>query len=307
MQARWVQRKPALQVVPQAPQLAMSPLFAVVAVIASLGFGCDPPIAHCGIDTPPTALTGAPFATAPHPAFPSVANHGGRVLARPEIVTVTFAGFAHTDEVERFGDAITRSPWLAAVGAEYGIAAGSQLARVSLPNPAPTQLNDPGLKALLEAQFGAALPSPEGHPNLIFLVYLGPETTVASPDGGVLCSAYDGYHAGGTHGTRYAYAAIPDCQNGFSYVLATAAHELIEAAVDPDGDGWFLDLPTSNPWSIENPKEVADLCSDEPLVSFGSYDLPRIWSNAAALAGGSPCVPFPSEVPITMSAPRPRR
>lgn len=277
------------------------PLLGVTGLVGLLGCGCDPPVAHCGPDTQPPA--GAPFVSAPHPAFPSVSNHGGRLLARPEVVTVTFAGYAHAAEVGQFGDAVTASQWLAAVAAEYGVVASTQLARATLPGPAPAQLTDPELTALLEAQFGAALPSPESHPDLLLLVYLGPEVTVTSPDGGVLCSAYDGYHASAAHGGRFAYAVVPDCQHGLGYTLSTAAHELVEAAVDPDGDGWFLDVPASDPWSIDNQKEIADLCGDEPLVTFGGYDLPRIWSNDAARAGGSPCVPIPpGEVYVNVGA-----
>ena len=106
-----------------------------------------------------------------------------------------------------------------------------------------------------------------------------------------------GYHDEATTTTGsipFPYAVIVDDGTGIDTTTTTAAHELIEGATDPhftNGNlGWFTDPPLPDPWYLIL-GEVADLCNYEPYAYEGTFAYQRSWSNAAAAAGGNPCVP----------------
>src|SRR5262249_13816584 len=82
------------------------------------------------------------FETAPHQPFPRVSASGGPVLAHPNIVTVTFAGYEHEAEVQAFDTWIATSAWLTTTGADYGVAAGVHVTSVVLQEPAPATASD---------------------------------------------------------------------------------------------------------------------------------------------------------------------
>jgi hypothetical protein len=74
----------------------------------------------------------------------------------------------------------------------------------------------------------------------------------------------------------------------------TAAHELIEAATDPDGLGYAW--PSDAAWGLLTFGELGDMCEAQPDTwPYQPPDLPfavqRTWSNAAAMRGSDPCVP----------------
>jgi hypothetical protein len=90
-----------------------------------------------------------------------------------------------------------------------------------------------------------------------------------------------GWHAWVVNGSSHlAYANIKPACAGTAGRAFVAAHELIEAATD-SGSGDRFGFVQS---------EVGDLC-DGKYQSSAGYLLPTIWSNAAAAAGGDPCVP----------------
>src|SRR6185312_2580917 len=114
--------------------------------------------------------------------------------------------------------------------------------------------------------------------------------------GGGVCTGAAGYHYDFSHnGQDVVYAVIFDCGAGLQYNEDTITHELFEAATDWDGqDGWVL-WDYSDPWTLQG-GELADMCDDDLLTDV--YDgqgnaFARVWSNAAALTDGSPCVPNP--------------
>jgi hypothetical protein len=150
-------------------------------------------------------------------------------------------------------------------------------------------------------------------------VFYFPQTTSITLDGAPSCAngGFGGYHnsmtttAGGS--TTFAYAIVMECTTTAGTTPTTlqettiaASHEIIEAATDPYSTsttlGWYLNENdvTFIPWAGIGYGEVGDNCvdftgynQDEYTYTSGanSFTVQRIWSNAAAAAGGDPCVP----------------
>jgi hypothetical protein len=235
-----------------------------------------------------------PFVSAPHGLPPLLTLHTTKVLAAPQLVTVTFTGFAKQADVEAFGDFVVGSKWLDAVGRDYGVGLGTHVAKARLAETAPAKITDAQIVSLLKARItDGTLPAPSAtNDALVFLVYFPQATTVDDGTGTVLCADdYSGYHAiAKSSGTTFGYAVLPDCDGKLDSLTSTASHEIIEAATDPD-DAWYLDVPSDDPWSGLQNAEVGDLCEWNDPVREGPWALQRSWSNAAAAAGLNPCIP----------------
>ena len=263
-----------------------------------------------------------PFVTAAHTPLPQLTRHEGVVLAAPQLVTITFPGYPFRDGVESFGDFVGGSAWLRAVGAEYGIGAGSQLQKVVWPTDAPDGLTDQGLRALLAQGISdGLLPAPPASDSsLVYLVYwpAGPVLDASSAGAGVLClrgaHSAGGLFTAGYHeslpapgGGRVPYAVIGDCESSLESITTIASRELIGAATNPyeiDLSGYLLDVQPDDPWlmNLDN-GEAGYLCEGEPPVIEAGHALHRSWSNAAAAAGHAPCVPADNADPyVTVSA-----
>lgn len=242
------------------------------------------------------------FQTAKHTAFPVIPKFGGPVLASPQIVTITYAGYKFTPDVEAFGDFVVSSDWITAVGADYGFAQGTHLAKVQLPDAAPATMSDDELQMFIAAKLAdGTLPKPAGNPNDYLYIFYFPKTTkFKRVDGAASCTTFLGFHNGYYSGpTRVAYAVIADCgaQPGvpeLGVITSTASHELAEAASDP--------LPYNNPafnfgsgnsmdpwhfWGSEN----GDICAGVDYKHPSGNWLQRSWSNANAKLSLDPCVP----------------
>jgi hypothetical protein len=110
-----------------------------------------------------------------------------------------------------------------------------------------------------------------------------------------VCKGWDGYHSFSTAGAlpSFPYALVADCLHDVQGdLIPTASHEFVEAATDPI-DGWYLDVPPPDLWSTQLYEEVVDLCQYELNVQQGPYTVQRVYSNSAAMGGGSPCIPVP--------------
>jgi hypothetical protein len=281
----------------------------------------------------------AAFSEATHMSL-AVPDNGGPVLANPTLVTITFAGDAERSFAESLGAYVVTSPWLSAVGPEYGIGLGTQV-NVELSETAPSTIDDSTIQGLIASliQDGTA-PSPPGGTIIpinagspfdapdggilfdggvpdaeaseagsgaavllpaVYMIYI-PSTTTETVDGSILCDiSGGGYHnqaQGSFNGFTFAYAVVSQCTgSSVSDLVQSVTHEFIEGSTDP--------APITRPaWTITSPEniwstfggEVGDLCSFlSPQWSEGGYTgLQRVYSNAAAAAGGDPCLPAPS-------------
>jgi hypothetical protein len=144
-----------------------------------------------------------------------------------------------------------------------------------------------------------------GDPHPIYVLFLPPG--VVPVRGGVLntgCAQWDGTHNSyGPRTQRTVLAVLQRCTGGteddWKRLTAIASHEIEEAATDPFGTGYtFGVVPATMPWAAdtwhsfasEGEVETADLC-EGARVQEGAFWYQRNWSNAAAAAGGDPCVP----------------
>jgi hypothetical protein len=235
----------------------------------------------------------AVFETAPHTPMPQLVPHGGQVLANVKLVTLTYTNYADKANVEAFGDAVVASDWYKQVTAEYGVSEGTHDAKVVI-GPAPAMLTDVQVEAQIKQLINTNMvPKPLATGNqFLYMIYIPPSVTLdASLQG------FYGYHAAAitTAGNiKFPYAVIIDDGTGIDTTTATAAHELVESATDPydpPDDGYYVDPPLPDPWFLIL-GENADLCDGEDLIKSGTFAVQRIYSNAAAAAGKSPCIPF---------------
>jgi hypothetical protein len=300
-----------------------------------LGAACGGPVASVieggpdagGVDSGPdlslfdggvdAGLDAGPFEMATHPAFPQVTFHNGPILAAPDIVTITFAGYAYESEVQAFGDWVATSDWLSQVGADYGVGKGAHVKRVVLAEVAPSAVTSDQIEALLGAKItDGTLPDPSTDKNLLYVIYYPSNTTVTllqnGQPAGVSCQDFGGYHyETRPTGVRFPYAVLPDCSNNslgltqLQSIEVGASHEIIEAATDPypaTAPGYQLS-DMSSVWAILG-GEVGDLCFTD-FIPEGNFLAQRIWSNSAAARGASPCIPFAATVPYFNSAASP--
>jgi len=135
------------------------------------------------------------------------------------------------------------------------------------------------------------------------------------PQGASLsCVNFGAYHANVTLDAAHnnmdvAYAVMPRCatdpiEPGIDVVnitTASASHEFAEAASDPFPMTKAAYASVDGPhryWSrVLGGGENGDMCAQTPssFTTFAElpYQVQRIWSNKAAMAGGDPCMPLP--------------
>lgn len=260
-------------------------------------------LAACGEPIP--AADGGPSTfAAPHTPLPHLSAHDGRVLAAPQLVTVTFAGYPFADQVEALGDLMVGSSWLGAVGKEYGVGVGAHVNKAHV-GAAPDTMTDAEMATFLGQRFDdGTIPAPTAGGQTVYLVYLPKTTKFDGGDPiGVLCQdGYRAYHTRDTYsGFEYPHVIIADCGKGIDRVTGPASHEFIEACTNPLAGldhqrGYYLDAAQPDPWYADSglAGESADLCADEGFVSQGGFALSRSWSNAGAQVD-QPCVPAPAD------------
>ncbi len=262
-----------------------------------------------------------------------IPDNGGPVLAHPKLVTVTYADDPQRAFVEQLGAYLVTSPWLATVGAEYGVGLGTS-ANVELPGPAPAAIDDAEIQALVEALVRAGTapdsdasvtarelpPETDGGigdagpdawdgggdggppvqmPEVVYMMFF-PATTALTVGGSLICDVSGGgYHfqtSLASGGQAFAYGVITECpMSQTSDLVQSVSHELIEAATDPSqADLAYAITNLLDPWSYFG-GEVGDLCSLlSPQWSEGGFSgIQRVYSDKAAAAGGDPCLPEP--------------
>jgi len=239
------------------------------------------------------------FHTAAHGAFPQATDAGGPVLVNPALVTVTFPGYALEQQVQTYDTFLAGSDWLATIGKDYGVGAGTAT-QVVLASAAPSSLTDDDVEQLLQARIGdQTLPSPTA--DTLYVVYIPVGTDETDFAGYDDCGAAQGHIVGGYHwestaqGAPFAYAVVSSCQGqSLSDLELAASHEIAEGATDPfpaSNPAWGIADP-KNPWHYDN-SELADLCVLQTTTEQGNT-LSRIWSNSAAAASRDPCQPVPA-------------
>jgi hypothetical protein len=235
---------------------------------------------------------GACGAVGAHTALPQLQRQGGTVQSKVKLVTVTFAGYTHRQQVEAFGDFLVGSRWLETVGADYGVGQGMHLRKVALADSAPATIKDEDIAPMILQPHvqDNSLPPPDE--QTFYMVYFPMSTTV---DSGLLklgqpCVDFEGFHDDITlAGAHFIYGVVLDC--GTENYLPIASHELIGGATNPSTGGWNLAAAATDPWSALNGYEPADLCEGEGTTTEAGYQLARAWSITAAQAGTQPCVP----------------
>jgi hypothetical protein len=244
--------------------------------------------------------------------LPTVVSSGGPVMSSPRVQPIYFPGFAFQTEVDTFLAKMAGSTYWPTTVSEYGVGDLTILPSVVTSVSSSTAQSDSTIAGLLAQVFtadGAALGTPSG--DTIYLL-LFPSTTTITAQGQAMCTdtGPSGFHTEYTlNGVNVSGIVLPSCSTfagdstltGVQALTPTISHEVIESATDP--------FPTTQPafadvddrhaiWSVAiNGGEVADLCENETpdLTTPGDigYPVQRIWSNAAASAGQSPCVPVP--------------
>ena len=248
-----------------------------------------------------------PFQEAVH-SLPNVTDNGGPVLATPELVTITYSTDSNAAFEQALGAFMVQSQWLTTVGQEYGVGAGTHV-NVSLTDPAPTTIDDSTIQSNVLAMIEAGtLPDPAADGGVSSATYMNffPSSTAITVGGSTLCDiSGGGYHSetsGTVNGHTVSYSVVSECQPGLPVqppqdITWAASHEFIESATDPypNSNPGYLILDTSQPWALIG-GEIGDLCTYVlPQWTEGSYTaLQRVYSNASAKAGGSPCVPAPT-------------
>ena len=320
--------------------MRLAVLFAAALLLVGCGNGDNSDTSDSGdsgvaeTSSDDSALDASMTYPADHTAFPQVDYNGGRVLANPKIVTVTFAGDdgALVGRLQQFDDQVTTLNWWTAVSSEYCdstktcIGKGSGGGHVVVTDPPASSYDDtsqPGNPSSLQdwiklhvsgpavtdagtdsgADGGSALPDfPKPDPNTLYVIYFPPGVTI-NLDGQPSCSTFGAYHNTTILPQQNGipifspYAVIPRCANDEQTNTLSSSHEIIEAATDPDiGQGAISFYMRNQLWGPAG-GEVGDLCE------FGgkgvawveaTFTMQRTWSNKSAAAGNDPCVPIPT-------------
>ena len=174
--------------------------------------------------------------------LPRVADRAARLVRRPRLVTITFAGDDQhvVTRLERFGETIARTSWWRAVVAGYCVKDGdcigesrSSLA-VRLDDTLPADVHAVDISALLRRYASAGRLGPLDSESLL-LVYL--PSGVSLRDAFVARYCRDGprafHRALRVDDQTVGYAVLPRC-DGEAALTGSASHELLEMVTNPD-------------------------------------------------------------------------
>ena len=270
------------------------------------------------VDTGPVVDHGAPSTKYPAfaPVMPQLVNHGGAVLLKPVLVTVTFPSEKNVDAYEAFDDNLGPTSYWKEVASEYGVGptVSDAIDHVRMTTTLPDAMDDGeldtyvGEHALNYAKYGWPAPTDQ----TIYVLVI-PPTTAVSLSGRDTCSTgIGGFHTSTTVGAiEVAYAIVLQCTDpGVTPRLqsVTASHEIGEAATDPHPQLGFQGFEGVDDddiaWRImqNGAVENGDLCENDPDARYRdtvdpgfAYRVQRQWSNASSKLGHNPCVPVPPD------------
>ena len=258
---------------------------------------------------------------ASHPPIPVIHNLGGRVIANPKMITVTFAGMDTTlrDYIRDFASKIGATDYWKTALDGYGVGPATAADAIELPDAfSNVDMTDGDVQTWIATQVANhTLPAPDE--NTIYMLYVSANAKISIGGGlspvATTCQGYGGYHSSGVLpsdqdggvGTTYLYAINAECESLFQGtaqqimdgLTVTASHELAEAATDPDvGIPKYTYLMQNNDaWAPDaRGGEVGDLCENIAATRQGTWAVQRIWNAAAAKLSHAPCQPAPSPV-----------
>lgn len=243
-----------------------------------------------------------------HAPLPTVTLHGTGVMTNIKLVSLVASNDTNGATLLSFGDALIASQWWQTVSAPYGagpFASHTKLTGASLTGNVTVDQIQTFITSTLTAQ---GQPSPDA--NTLYMLYLPQNVWVVDPTSNqpnTNCQYYEGFHYYDVNNLSFIWAIAQQCPMGGGIPGLTtpvqaathvASHEILEAATDVHGtDGWNLDCgndnpPNCTPWYYvpAAPGEIGDLCAWTQTTEAG-FIFTRVWSNAAAAAGGDPCVP----------------
>lgn len=235
--------------------------------------------------------------------LPRVRYLGGPFLRRPRVVTITERGDdpALVARLERFGATVTRTGWWREATSGYCaspgecIGAGRPGSAVRLDTTLPAAVTDVDVAGLLAEQLRAGRLGPVDGDTLL-LFYL--------PEGVALSDATGTYCGGGPRaihralrlgGRVVAYAVVPRCGDE-AQLTATASHEIVEAATNPDPArrGFAFQGGSADGGFTAAGLEPVDPCGlitlDRHRTTAAGFTVQRAWSNRAAELGRNPCL-----------------
>ena len=257
---------------------------------------------------PPEVKPDAAPPPKPKPAltFPEVQSRGGPTIKTPKIIPIVFPGDPLTADIASFTAKIGASQYWKTLAAEYGVGPITTGATITVTEAAPTTITSPQIEAWLVQKLSGATPA-FGAPdaNTLYAIYYPAGTTITDDGSGLgqSCKGYGGYHfevtvTGGVGGGKQVgFAVMPRCA-GIDELTVTASHEYYEWATDP--------FPKSKPafdrlddehwaWQATMIGELGDLCTflDREYLRPAEigFQVQRLWSNKASLAGKYPCAP----------------
>jgi hypothetical protein len=237
-------------------------------------------------------------------SLPIVPTRDGALLSPLDLVTIVSA--TETQDAStlfRFSSELASSDWWKRQATEYGLGSVNTVANIMGPAIA-ADVTDHDVYDYVTAAI-AAHGGPARNGNTLYLLYL--PAGVALIEHGVRntdCQKLSGYHAAyGTQGDNLAVIQQCGADSSINGMTVTASHEVLEAATDPDGQGYALPpIAPHAPWNqpiwnavdLTGHAELGDLC-EGTYVPEGDFYYQRIWSNAQAAQGADPCAPALAE------------
>jgi hypothetical protein len=277
-------------------------------------FLCNPATeTDCDAGVPDAGMS---FLPASHSAWPQLVNDAGTVIASPRLVTIAASNDPLAPDFFSFADSIVNSPWLAQVGAEYGVGAavsGGHFLGAPLPGPdgGSTSMTLTQYQDYLQSVISSGAPAPNG--ETIYLL------VVPAVDPHYFVCTFSSFPASNPHGDMLLVIPRGKPLSGetlLDEMTVSTTRCLINELTDPTpplGPAWTLP-PTSPPWAgepwavfLDSSTRAGDLCLDtriEEPGSGGSYAFARAWSNAVATQGGDPCVPSSGQAYYSVTFPQ---
>ena len=239
--------------------------------------------------------------------FPHVESRGGKTIASPKVVPIVFAGDPMASQITSFTQNIATSQFWKTQAAEYGVGPITAKSTITLTEAAPTSITFMGIDTWLANKLaGGSLGTPDG--STLYSIYFPASTTIVDDGEGLgqSCQGYGGYHYETTVGSlKVGYAVLPRCSD-IDELTVAASHEYFEWATDPfpnttpafnklDDDHWA--------WGQTMLGELGDLCTfldtDNLRPTEVGFEIQRMWSNKASLAGTYPCAPVGTRPYVT--------